>query len=81
MLLVLFTYHNSIENADDIIQKHILPKNWHADQASIVLIALNLRSMVIFLDHEPIIHSSKILTIQQGITRGVNSSVGKPCRP
>ena len=25
-------------------------------------------------------HSSKILTIQQGITRGV-SSVGKPCRP
>ncbi len=24
-------------------------------------------------------HSSKILTIQQGITRGV-SSVGKPCR-
>ncbi len=26
------------------------------------------------------LHSSKILTIQQGITRGV-SSVGKPCRP
>ncbi len=25
-------------------------------------------------------HSSKILTIQQGITRGV-SSVAKPCRP
>ncbi len=25
-------------------------------------------------------HSSKILTIQQGITRGV-SSIGKPCRP
>ncbi len=29
---------------------------------------------------DPILHSSKILTIQQGITRGV-SSVGKPCRP
>ncbi len=29
---------------------------------------------------ESISHSSKILTIQQGITRGV-SSVGKPCRP
>ncbi len=26
------------------------------------------------------LHSSKILTIQQGITRGV-SSIGKPCRP
>ncbi len=30
--------------------------------------------------HTPSTHSSKILTIQQGISRGV-SSVGKPCRP